>query len=260
MTDITLAVLAHDEGMVAAASMYSAEAAVAHARMAGYTVENVVTLDRPNEITRAFFDQPCFQHWARFEYDLGDHGAVRNAVAPEVTGHFLCCLDGDDLISENWLTRGCEILLQAEAESRDVVVHPEVNWHFEESQQVYVVPQQDDPFFSMNLMATGNVYDSICTVPRRIVLEHNWPLRDLDSGFAIEDYQWFAELADKGWFHAVARDTIIFKRRRAVSQMSRARARNALIRPTDALLIDRINEKPTGMCPRDLKRPPGRQY
>ncbi|MBC6437963.1 MAG: glycosyltransferase [Rhodobacteraceae bacterium] len=242
MNDITLAVTAHNEGLMAGPCMKSAEAAVAHARMAGYSVETIVGLDTPTEDTKSFFGQPHFQNWYSFEFNFGDQGLTRNAMARAGTGQFLGFLDADDLISENWLTRCLECLQQAEAESLEVIVHPELNWQFDGIQNVYAVPQQDDPFFSPHVMATANYYDAICTAPRRAWLDHGFPHRDIENGFALEDYQWFVEMTARGWFHAVARDTIVFKRRRDNSQSDTARTHRAVIRAIAPLLTDRIHK------------------
>jgi hypothetical protein len=67
-----------------------------------------------------------------------------------------------------------------------------------------------------------------------------YPDRAVKEGYAFEDYQWFVEATALGWRHAVARDTIIFKRRRDASQTHESRNNSVLIRTIPPLAIDRL--------------------
>lgn len=240
--DLSVGLTAHRETFVAGPTMRSAEAAVAHARAAGFTVECLIGLDTAHPDTVAFFSQPAFAEWRRSEVSFRDQGLTRNALAQVATGRFLAFLDADDLFSENWLTNACRILQAAEAAGRDVIVHPEMHWQFDAIQNVNVCPAQDDPFFSPYVMSTANYYDALCVAPRRAWIDHPWPSRDIDNGFAFEDYQWFVEMTAMGWRHDVARDTIMFKRRRDDSQHVTARGRSALVRPVEPLAIDQVGK------------------
>ena len=64
-TDLTLVVTAHNETLVSGPTMTSADRAVAEARAAGFTVQTVIGLDAPTDRTRAYFEQPRFDHWER---------------------------------------------------------------------------------------------------------------------------------------------------------------------------------------------------
>lgn len=238
--DITLALTAHGESIVAGPTMRSADASIAAAEAQGLVVERVIGFDTPKMETVEYFTQPVFAAWRSHHFEFKDQGLTRNALAQCATGRYLAFLDADDMVSENWLVRTWETLEKARHAGQKAIAHPELNWQFDAIQNVYSNPAQDDPFFSPYVMSTANYYDAMCVAPRAAWLEYGFPHRDITSGFAMEDYQWFVEMTARGWVHLVAPDTIIFKRRRDVSQSAEARGSHALIRAIDALRIDRV--------------------
>lgn len=243
MPKITLAMTVHAETFLAGPTMHSAHDALAAAEAAGYATERLIGMDTATDAARAYFDQPAFADWRKIHVACRDQGLTRNALVAEATGDYLAFLDADDLFSENWLTQAAATLDAAAAAGRDkVIVHPELNWQFDAINNVYSNPAQDDPFFSPYVMSTANYYDALCMAPRAAWVEHGFPVRDVAGGFAMEDYQWFVEMTARGWEHDVARDTIIFKRRRDMSQSVQARGATALIRAIEPLAIDKVGQ------------------
>lgn len=240
MYDLTLALTAHGETIVAGPTMRSAEAAIKVAEDAGYTVQRLIGFDTPKPETVAYFNQDAFADWEKHYFEFRDQGLTRNALVEVATGTNLAFLDADDLFSENWLMLACRRLQRAAENDRKMIVHPELNWQFDAIANVYSNPAQDDPFFSPYVMSTANYYDALCMAPREAWVELGFPKRDIASGFAMEDYQWFVEMTARGWYHEVAQDTIIFKRRRDISQSAEARGTMALIRAIEPLTIDHV--------------------
>jgi hypothetical protein len=244
--DLTVALTAHSETLVAGPTLASAEAAIAEVRRAGYTVERLIGFDTPTPECRAYFAQPAFAAWQASEHAFRDQGRTRNALAARARGRWLAFLDADDLFSENWLIEAIRCLQAAGDDARVV-------GQFDAATSVTVTPAQDDPFFSPYGLAVTNFYDALCLAPRQAWIEHPFPHRDIEDGYAFEDWQWAIETMVAGWHHAVAPDTVIFKRRRDASQTHQARARAAAIRALDCLRVDRIadltrprNPKPAG--------------
>lgn len=230
----------HSEALVSGPTMRAAAAAISFAEARGVSVECLLGLDDPTEATRTFFSQSIFDRWRRIELSYGDPGKTRNALVAESAGELIAFLDGDDLYSENWLYEGSRIVAEAEADGRRVIVHPELNWFFDGSHTVTKVLDQRDPLFSPRRCYTGNYYDTLCIAPRRAHEDFPYADRDIPNGFAVEDFQFGIETMADGWVHVVARDTIIFKRKRDGSLISQARARRAIMRQLDCMAIDRI--------------------
>lgn len=242
MTDITVALTAHRESVLIGPTLRSAEAAIAAAEATGFTVERLIGLDCPNAETRNFLAQERLRSWRQIEYEHGDQGLVRNELARRATGRFLAFLDADDLFSENWLLNSANLLVGAEQKGRRLIVHPEINWIFEKNASVLIKTPQNDLSFVPEFFYFGNHYDALCIAQRNAYIETPYSQRDIVSGYAYEDMQWSIETMAKGWIHVVAPDTIIFKRRRSMSQTIRASQRKVVIRPLEAMRIDRIRD------------------
>lgn len=240
MVDVTVAITAHNEGALADLALQSVGAAMACATHNGFSVECLVGLDRANAETRSPFQADLPFEIDVTEFDFGDQGLSRNALAKAANGEYLAFLDADDLFSENWLCNALQAAHRARNAGRKAIVHPEVNWQFGMIHNVYSNPASDDPFFSPHVLATANYYDALCLAPTEAFRQYPFPKRDIQSGFAMEDYQWFVEMSGRGWSHEVAEDTIIFKRRRKVSQSAEARGNFAKIRPIAPLAIDAL--------------------
>lgn len=238
--DISLVVTAHDETLVSGPTMAAADACVAVARDAGYSVETLIALDNATDRTTRWFGQPRFDHWTRMTFAEGDLGRVRNAILPRTAGRFIAFLDADDIFSENWLKSAADLLVAAEVRGDRVIAHPELNWLFDGAHSVYVKPDQDDPLFSPLHFYSTNYYDSLCMAPRAAHLEHPYVSRDIPNGLSFQDWQFSIETMAAGWRHCTARNTIIFKRRRDESLVSESRARRAIVRQLDAMAVDRV--------------------
>ena len=243
MTDLTLAFTAHSETHVTGPTIQSAVAALTAARAQGISAEVLIGFDAATEECRHFvlegFAAMGCDVTAR-DFNFGDPGATRNALVGMAQGHFLAFLDADDLFSENWLAEGIATLRAEEQAGHSVIAHPELNWQFDGVASVRVNTAQDDPFFSPYVFAIINYYDALCMASTQAWRDVPYPHSDINRGFGHEDYQWAIEVAAAGWRHVVVRDTIIFKRRRASSQLQKNKSANALIRQTKAMQINQI--------------------
>ncbi len=239
---LTVAITAHDETLVAGPSVRSAELAIAAAEQAGFTVERLIGLDKPTDACRRFFAQPAYSAWRVVEYAFGDPYPTRNALVREAKGKWIAFLDADDLFSENWLALAAKRLAEAEASGERVIVHPELNWIFEGAEMVFIKPGQDDPLFTPHYFYFGNYYDMLCMAPRVAALETPYGHRDLAKGLGYQDWQWNIETMSIGWKHVSVKNTILFKRRRTRSVSEQNRQRQAVVRRTEPMAIDRVRD------------------
>jgi hypothetical protein len=240
MADLSLVVTAHNETLVCGPTMRSADLAVAAARERGFTVQTVVALDNATEETNAYFHQPAFDHWERWEMTEGDLGRVRNALVPRLDGRFVAFLDADDLFSENWLAEGVAVLAAAEERGEQVIAHPEVNMIFDGVRAVLHNVDSDSELFTPYFLHLRNCYDSLCLTPREAHLAVPYVHRDIPNGLSYQDWQFAVETLARGWRHVVVPDTVIFKRRRDFSLMIESQQRRSLIRSLPEMAIDRI--------------------
>lgn len=203
-------------------------------------MERIIGFDTPTEDCRRYFSQPAFEAWKTAEFEFCDQGRTRNALAEMANGRWLAFLDGDDLFSENWLIEATRRLRQADEKSERVIVHPELNMGFDADQFLLAKTAQDDNLFSPYYYYAANYYDALCAAPREAWLEIPYAHRAVADGFAYEDWQWSIETMAAGWRHVIARNTIIFKRRRSASQTIDAKRNSASIRAVEPMIIDKV--------------------
>ncbi|MFK7878301.1 glycosyltransferase [Roseobacter sp.] len=238
--DISLIVTAHNETIVTGMSMIAANASVEAAKNAGFTVERIIALDAASENTRACLSHPAYADWRVVELTERDLGRARNRVVRMARGKYIAFLDADDLFSENWLAEGAAVLDVATSAGEKVIVHPEINWFFDDDQAILAVTPQDSPVFSPVLFYFENYYDSLCMAPRQVHFDLPYVSRDIPNGLSYQDCQFAIETVAAGWQHRTAPNTIIFKRRRDSSLATESRDRKSVIRQITPLSIDNI--------------------
>lgn len=238
--DLSVILTAHDETLVSGPTVQAADAAIAAARAAGFTVEPMIVLDNATPDCAAWFKQPALDHWTRIDLQEGDLGRARNAAIKISTGAFIAFLDADDLISENWLSEGCKMLAAARDAGQKRIIHPELNWLFDGAKSVYFKPDQDDRMFTPWYFYAMNYYDSMGLAPREAHIEIPYATRDIPNGLSFQDWQFSVETMHAGWRHASAKNTIIFKRRRDNSLVTESRARQAVVRALGGMAVDEI--------------------
>jgi len=238
--DLTLAVTAHGETVIAGPTMRSAEDAIGQVEAVGFRVELLIGLDSPTDECRSYLRQSRFRHWAALEHSFRDQGQTRNALAVAAQGRWVAFLDADDLFSQNWLALAAKRLAEADRVRERVIVHPEINWVFDGGSFVFTKPPQDDFLFTPHYFYISNYYDTLCMAPRDAFLEVPYAKRDIPNGFAYEDWQWNVETMAAGWRHVTEMNTIVFKRRRDSSQTTQSKERRVSIRQVEPMAIDQI--------------------
>ncbi|GMG88323.1 glycosyltransferase family A protein [Biformimicrobium ophioploci] len=231
----TLIITAHKEGLLLGATIKSLLACEKFAGPENYSFHKVIYLDNADQETKdiAYNAEKCFG-FSIVETEYADQGKVRNQAASEAQDGFIAFLDGDDIWSENWLSKA----LATASQNKNYIVHPEFNWFFGGSNNILHKIDQDSQLFSKNFLRTGNYWDALCLAHRDIFTHVPYSARDIATGFAFEDWHWNCETIQMGYKHKIAEDTIHFKRRRANSQTIAASKRKVLMRDTNLIHFD----------------------
>jgi hypothetical protein len=229
MIDITAVITGHGEGLLAGPALRSFEAAVAHARAAGKTVEVLAVLDRPDAITSAMFAAQPADRLRIVTHNGGDPALTRGRGVQEAVGTHVAFLDADDLWSENWLTAAHDFVCRS---PRPVVAHSEMNVVFGSMRAIWWHADSEAEDFDIDFQRIGNYWDAMCLARREIFLAHPFRQNDIKAGYGHEDWHWNNMTLAAGIAHRPVPGTVHFKRRRDGSQMEMCDRGDVVVYPT----------------------------
>ena len=229
MIDISAVMTAHREGLLMGPSLRSFAASIAHARAHGLRVEALLTLDRPDQLTRDMVAELDGAAYRVVELDVGCCGLSRNESLALTTGRYLAFLDGDDLWSENWLI---EAFAMCVLSPTPMVAHSELNVTFGAARALWLHPDSTDPCFDPSLLQVGNLWDSLAFTPRHVLQATPYRFNDLTAGFGYEDWHWNCETLARGVAHRPVPGTVHFKRRRTGSLLAQSASSDVVVYPT----------------------------
>lgn len=225
--DLTCIITGHREGRLAVPSLRSFWAAIEVARAAGFKVEALLCLDRPDALTEKIFAKYQGDAKAIDTYDVADQGKVRNGAVAKAKGKYCAFLDADDLWADDWLAEAMTFLKD---KPKTHIAHPEFNYFFEKQATVFTHVDQESPEFRLDLLRVTNYWDALCVCPTEIYRAIPFCDRDIAAGYAYEDWFWNCETVAAGYIHKVVENTVLFKRRQESSQTVKASMNKSLTR------------------------------
>lgn len=229
--DVTVVVIAHEEGDLAVASLRGVARAVATAERAGVSTEVVVVLDRPDAATIAVVSATAPADWRVATVDFGDPGSSRNAGARLARGRWIAHVDADDLCDPRWLV---DAFRAAESEPRLAVWHPELNVYFGEAVHVWRHVDMDDPSFDPAVLVHTNCWTALCFAPRALLLAEPYRATDQERRFGYEDWTWNRDVLDRGAVHRIVPGTgHLIRVKPTGSVFRRSQAMRFIPHPTD---------------------------
>lgn len=221
-TDVSVVITVHAEGRILLPTLRSISAACDAAVDTGLSVEVILVLDRIDDETRRVVTEHALPEHFRsarlssIEVDNGDLGMSRNAGIAASTGAMVAVLDGDNLVTRNWIAAAAAALV----DRPDAVAHPAHVITFGARTTWWALGASDAPDFREELLATVNPWDA-CVIARREVMEAVPYLRlPPGEGFGPEDWAWNMETLERGYVHVVVPRTALFYRVRPDSLMS----------------------------------------
>lgn len=226
--DLTCVITGHHEGRLSVPSLRSFWIAIEKAETAGYQIQPLLFLDRPNVLTQELFERFSRSPESLKIVDFGDQGHVRNAAVAVAQGRYCAFLDGDDLWSADWLTQALKFLTGL---PETHIAHPAYNYFFEKQASIFCHVDQESPEFSVDLLRVANYWDALCVCPTQIYRDFPFYTRDIVNGWAYEDWYWNCETVAAGKIHKVVPDSVLFKRRQKSSQTIRASQNKSRIKP-----------------------------
>ncbi len=183
----------------------------------GDDYELIIHIDDGSRETNDYFAQyRTAQHFRVLENRFGDVGLARNYAAKEAKGEFIFFVDGDDLVSENYIVGSLAIL---EQEQNDIVVCPEYCIGFSDDGKngsVLRMANSKSKELDAYMLFSVNLWIMAIAGRRKIFLEH--PYIETRDGYGHEDYALNIELAAANIPHRIASGTVYFYRQKRQSR------------------------------------------
>ena len=239
--ELTIIITAHAEGLLIHKTMLSVFRALVPIEAAKIPYEILVHIDRGDKDTAAYLSR--YAHDPRFRLvnsDFGDLGLSRNWAIAEAQGEYVAILDGDDLVSENWLIAAWQLVKERERDSSDgqmFIARPEAILSF-------FPPEGDDwpVCVQYNTDSQSKEYEAI-----RMISNNPWPPTLLarrevllttdyqknQQGFGYEDFTFNADALAKGIKHLVVPQTVLFYRRKTDGVLAQLSSNKAVYHYSD---------------------------
>ena len=238
--DLTVAVTAHNEGLVAHKTMRSILEATKRLEEKKISYEILIHIDNGDQITKDYFKRYAkMPNVVIYENNFGDPGPSRNFLAQKASGEYLTFLDGDDLISDNWLVVAYGALIGA---TEEVIVHPEGILTFgTEVNNVLTIQTETLPREKDTIVLLGeNRWCAILMAKTSTLLK--FPYQHLAGGYSHEDYVFNVETTNAGIKHIIAKETILFYRRSNNSRLSSSNNMNQIIPYMEFFDFEKVRE------------------
>lgn len=235
-SDVTAIVTAHHEAQMLIPAISSMRAASDKLRELGVSVQQLLVCDALDRPTKKLIDSGVLGS----DLDIcivnyGDQGKTRNHAVGLANGEFIAFLDGDDLWSENWLVEAYKL---ARSDNEKRVIYPEFNWYFGDLETILCQVDDGFPWFDAEALRVVNLWDALCFCPKSIYVNTPFKPRQIKQGFAFEDWNWNRRVMEAGIGQSIAKNTIIFKRRRLKSQGAEATRRDVIAEPSESSYYD----------------------
>ena len=216
--DLTVAITAHNEGLVAHKTMRSILEATKRLEEKNISFEILVHIDNGNQETLDYFD--TYKNNSNvliFKNKFGDLGSSRNFLVQKASGEYISFLDADDLVSDNWLLIAYQTIKESPFE---IVIHPEavLNFGLNVPSVLTIQKESRDKDNDTVVMIGENRWCSVVMGKKETFLRV--PYHKLGDGYGYEDYIFNAETLKLKISHKIAKETVLFYRRSGSSMLS----------------------------------------
>ncbi|MDR2075667.1 MAG: glycosyltransferase [Desulfovibrio sp.] len=223
---VTCVITMHREGLLAHTTLNSIAKARENAEAEGFPVAFVITLDNPDALTeRIVRKHPSIRESDLMEnVHFGDLGLCRNYAVGKASCDYIVCMDGDDYYSSNYIAA----MVHKAMKGKNIVVCPEYLVLFGTQYHWTRFGGPEDCIKNSYVLFSEHHY--CATVAAHKDVFARLPFTPCKDGFGYEDWHWNLEARAAGMEHQVARDVVLFYRRKAVS-LSKMQTRASSVVP-----------------------------
>jgi glycosyltransferase involved in cell wall biosynthesis len=213
---LSIVITAHKEGALLIPTLGSVEKAVENLKtILDIDSEFILVLDNANQETENIVLSRIAEYEDRDTYKVittthGEAGEARNSGITVAQGEFVCCCDGDDLISSNFLVEAFKTF--RELDNEKVILHVEHLLSFGSSPSIWHVKNANDPDVSVSDLLEANLWPSSSFAKRSTFQEIPYVSLPPKEGFGPEDWYWNILTTSHGYLHRTVPNTVFFYR------------------------------------------------
>lgn len=252
-TDISIIVTFHHEGAIAYKTLQNISQLVAPLQQQKISYEILLHIDNGNPETTGYLDRYAQNPNVKiYKNSFGNPSDSRNFCVQHARGRYVAIIDGDDIISDNWVIDGYHILETSES---PLVLHTEADITFgnddPEGPRVWVMSDARSDRKDIAYIFTRNRWSAGIILPRDVALK--FPYRRAQNGFGYEDWTFNMDTRYAGILHKVVPKSVKFYRVRKGSTYSLHTSENTITDYTDmfstAVMQDLVKDFNSGGIP-----------
>lgn len=243
---LSVVITAHNEGALLIPTLGSIETAVANLKtILGIDSEIVLVLDNANSETESVVRSRVGEYAEPDTYKIittthREAGEARNSGISAAKGEFVCCCDGDDLISSNFLVEAFKTF--RELDNEKVILHVDQLLSFGSIPSIWHVKNANDPDVTVSDLLEANLWPSSSFAKRVTYLDVPYVSLPPKKGFGPEDWYWNVLTTSKGYLHRTVPNTVFFYRVKKNSGVNSQHASSVLPYFDMDLLIENFPE------------------
>lgn len=231
--ELSILLAAHREGLIAHKTMLSIERALKELPKLNYEI--IVTIDNGDELTKQYFANYHALPIKVFEINMQDLAASRNFALSKSRGKYIAIIDADDLVSKSWFKSALE---QLKGEKIPAVIHTQYSVNFGTKDIVWEKFNSRSAEEDATIMVWANRWDSAIVTQAEVLKD--FPYHSNSKGFGSEDWHFNSNTLAAGIPHLVSPETVLFVRRKDVSEMTKQATDRRTLHYTNLLSIDTI--------------------
>ncbi len=239
MTQLSIGITAHAEGITLHKTLLSVKAASQKLIDNDVSFEILLQLDNPDRETFEYSTR-IINHFPSLPITIssssfGNPSESRNDIVSRAKGHYITFVDGDDLISRNWLIDSIAFLQQAELDAPEAthVAHPEVVMEFDSTSTIIKRHGEIDRESDTLLSAFANRWNVVLMIRRSFFVENPYPT---EKGYGFEDWYINCLTIHGGLHNTLIPQTSLFVRRKRENSVWLTHQSDFAVLPKNPLL------------------------
>ncbi len=213
--DISIIICTHNEGLLLHHTLRSIKRSIGVAKKSNLSAEVIIVADTIDQETKNYLNTLNLKDIG-FEYRVEyvshkDVGLSRNHGISLANGEFVTIMDGDDLMSGNWLIKARQSLVSSK---NATIVHPQYQFSFGAFTLLWKMGSSTSDYFSHAGSVEVNYFCSMMMTTRDVVKKTPYRYTNAKDLLGYEDWLWNCDTLQKGIEHIIAPRTMYAYRRK----------------------------------------------